>query len=387
MPEEKTDIKTRKMADSLDSPFVFKSSQLFIGLLVYVVGGLISGFSVYYISNNFQYLSDTWAYLQDPLLDEASFFRRNFYLGCIVSEDNTPCSRIDLEDITDAESFHTRYARRRWPVVVSVKSFSKLGWQVDKWSDDYLIKKIGNRPITVSDMRENSLMPDGRSFNTTLADFLTNTSSDRSRFITGVGSVAGANSIPAFPELINDILYPQFLMTTNFKEIKFALTIPPRLPVTEYTPKALLGLRQIMVADQLHVILKGVEEVVLFSPDDSFNLYPWKGLQFIAPNGFTSYSTYALNEAPVSGHPQYSTVIDPNSYDVNKFGRFKQARRLQCTLKSGDALYLPMGWWYSSTIIGYHQALDFVLGPAGLNMSGVRRGECRTMPHQNNGGA
>ena len=81
----------------------------------------------------------------------------------------------------------------------------------------------------------------------------------------------------------------------------------------------------------LHVYISqvyGDKDFIVFEPDQTKYLYP-------NPE-----------------QPNLSLVVDPYNFDRNKFPDFDLAKSTTFTVKQGETLFLPDGWWHATVING-----------------------------------
>jgi len=105
--------------------------------------------------------------------------------------------------------------------------------------------------------------------------------------------------------------------------------------------------------NNLYVLIKGRKKVKLYSPEDSFNLYPIGKIIDISHHG----SHYYCNER--DSHWSQITCETPESTIKEKFPRYLEAKPLYCEVNEGEMLYIPPGWWHEVTSYGNHIALNF----------------------------
>ena len=77
----------------------------------------------------------------------------------------------------------------------------------------------------------------------------------------------------------------------------------------------------------LHIQFNGEKECILFPPTESKYLYK-------VPNAVIAHQS-----------------IDFNNPDLEKWPALKKAKGYKCTLKHGDALYMPEGYWHHMTYL------------------------------------
>eukprot|EP01123_Difflugia_compressa_P015695 TRINITY_DN8966_c0_g1_i1.p1 TRINITY_DN8966_c0_g1~~TRINITY_DN8966_c0_g1_i1.p1 ORF type:complete len:161 (-),score=26.00 TRINITY_DN8966_c0_g1_i1:86-568(-) len=114
--------------------------------------------------------------------------------------------------------------------------------------------------------------------------------------------------------------------------------------------------------DNLYVLIQGTKKLRLYSPKDSFNLYPTGDIIDITPHGRHSYC-YQNNAhwSLITGFdlPQMTTQeIAASETLKQKFPRFAHAKSVECTLSEGEMLYIPNGWWHQVTSYGLTIALN-----------------------------
>jgi lysine-specific demethylase 8 len=94
------------------------------------------------------------------------------------------------------------------------------------------------------------------------------------------------------------------------------------------------------VPHNLHVHLTGRKRWLLFGPSESSRLYP-RGL--------------------FSGMPNFSQV-DPERPDYERYPRFRGATAFGGVLDSGEALFIPHGWWHHTRTLDDAVSMNFWWG-------------------------
>lgn len=148
--------------------------------------------------------------------------------------------------------------------------------------------------------------------------------SDNSQSSARIEYLAQHNLFDQIPALKNDIVVPDYCCVSNHND---------DVDDIELDIKAWLGPEGTispMHHDPKHNLLCqvfGHKRIILASPDDSGNLYPFEGTLL----GNTSQ-------------------IDPENLDVDAFPLIKNVKFYECTLHAGEMLYIPKssngGWWH-----------------------------------------
>jgi len=92
--------------------------------------------------------------------------------------------------------------------------------------------------------------------------------------------------------------------------------------------------------------------VKLFSPADSYNLYPFGVILDIEPRGHHSYCGFRDNHWSQVG-------LDKSEEEIRqKFPRYFDTKPMVCVVEEGEMLYIPGGWWHQVTSYGVHIAVN-----------------------------
>lgn len=207
------------------------------------------------------------------------------------------------------ERFWTKYFHLRQPVKL-VNCINH--WPaINKWNDlNYFISKAGYRtvPIELGKKYDNDDWSQGMfRFGEFLSEFMSS------------NSVAGSTAYLAqhdlfdqIPLLRKDIEIPDYCAIGSGEPIIKSWIGPVNTVSTMHTDDKQNLLCQVM----------GEKLVILAAPEESLNLYLYEGL---------------LNN---------TSQVDPEHLDYNEFPLAKNVRFFHVTLKDGEILYIPKGWFH-----------------------------------------
>jgi len=253
-----------------------------------------------------------------------------------------------------AEEFYKGYLEPCRPVIIEVPGgLSTLGWNTSNWTEDYLISKVGDLMINV----EKKITDEG------------------------FGRRSDKLQMP-FPEFLGHIFHANLtdpnrdLYYLNLQNIEFGSIVQPPLTLLSedwYIPPFFLS-RPTTAAnlwigasdpttgsksglhhdygDNLYVLIKGRKKVRLFSPADSFNVYPMGTINYVTKNGQHSFCWHPDN------HWSQLNLNLPEEQVKAQWPRYSDANPLECTVEEGEMLFIPNGWWHQVTSYGIHMAIN-----------------------------
>jgi Cupin-like domain len=94
------------------------------------------------------------------------------------------------------------------------------------------------------------------------------------------------------------------------------------------------------LTDTLLAQIIGTKRIVMYSPDQASNLYPFKNF---------------------NGHQQ--CWVDPSAPNVDRFPRFSDAQPVEVVLHPGQVLVNPTGWFHCVYATGETMSVSFALRP------------------------
>lgn len=224
-----------------------------------------------------------------------------------------PIERIGAVSV---EEFRRRYDDNDRPVIITGGASH---WPaMKKWSIAFMRDKVGDKMVPVQaspDGRIPAFPEKGFSENSqvlTLREFIDLTfgpQRDDSTYYYCDGKPMDAD----FPELLEDVEFPPFMSGLR-------------------APRAFVWIGREGTNTTLHydnrfnllVMVKGVKRVLLFSPDQTPDLYPY----------------------PVHATSPNLSRLSLQQLDYQRFPRAKRIKALEGVLQPGDMLFMPCAWWH-----------------------------------------
>ena len=238
---------------------------------------------------------------------------------------NPNISEIDRRSGLSKKEFYNTYVKKSLPVVITDKgewtSLEKFTSEYFKSNYDHLTKTIDGKSYKLSEIIElcKSSTPENKAPYPNIYDVQRD-----------------------FPEYINDIPEMVYGKSNRLQSRLLSKFISKRTNKRElfFGGKGCsfptLHIDYLGVHTQLTQLI-GDKDFILYSPDQTPYLYPDK-----------------INH-------NYSPVDFMNP-DYDKFPLFKNAKAIKTTLKPGDTMFIPSGWWHTTYIHNFNltYAIDHV---------------------------
>ncbi|SDB61048.1 Cupin-like domain-containing protein [Flavobacteriaceae bacterium MAR_2010_188] len=209
------------------------------------------------------------------------------------------------------EDFIKYYYTPQQPVIIEELSRDWPAYK--KWDLDYIQSKAGDQIVPLYNNeptkgRQNSVVPAKKMKLYDYIEILKTQPTDLRMFF--------YNILQKMPELIEDFNYPEI-----------GLKFFKKLPVMFFGGKGskVLAHYDMDLADLVHFHFHGTKNVTLFAPDQARFLY----------------------KVPFTVHNL--EVIDMDNPDFEKYPVLQNVKGLHATMKHGDALYIPSGFWHYIT--------------------------------------
>lgn len=219
-----------------------------------------------------------------------------------------PITRI--KSISKADFIENFYKPQR-PVLI--EELTKDWPAYVKWNLDYIQSLAGDQVVPLYNNeptkgRQNSVVPAKKMKLYDYINILKTQPTDLRMFF--------YNVLQKMPQLLDDFSYPDV-----------GLTFFKKLPVMFFGGKGskVLAHYDMDLADLLHVHFHGTKNVTLFAPDQAKHLY----------------------KVPFTVHNL--ETIDMDEPDFEMYPALQLAEGISVTMKHGDALYMPSGYWHYIT--------------------------------------
>lgn len=241
----------------------------------------------------------------------------------MVSQKNV--SEIERCSGLSEKEFYNTYVKNSVPVVVTDKakwvSSEKFTPEFFKSNYDHLERTIDGKTYTLSEIIElcKASTPENRAPYPNIYDL----NKDFPEYVEDIPLIVYGKS----NRLFSSLLLNTFAKRTNQRQLFFGgkgCSFP------------ILHIDYLGVHTQLTQII-GEKDFILYSPDQTPYFYPDEVLR---------------NQSPVN-------IMDP---DYEKFPLFKKAKAITTTLKPGETLFIPSGWWHTTYIHNFNltYAIDHV---------------------------
>lgn len=256
------------------------------------------------------------------------------------------------------ETFYRDFYVPRIPVIIKTESFAQLGWQTDRWDNDYLLYKAGSQQVMVLKRNNSSnFSPDDAqyvpmAFHEFIRHVMANPAGNRDIYL----NLQKGNIIEApLLQLLGDFNIPVY-----FKDlILCSLNVWMGNSSESITTPLHHDFN-----DNLYAVVEGCKHFTLFPPAQANNLYPQGELLEVEANGYIKYKDLS--------HKPHMSKLDPANVDLIEFPRYASAAptRIECTVQKGEMLFLPTGWFHQVTSRGRHIAVSFFSMPPSLEQLG-----------------
>jgi hypothetical protein len=211
-------------------------------------------------------------------------------------------------------AFRRDYQEPRKPVILTGLM---EGWPARRWTLETLRQRYGDRQVTAVRVREGQVVHGKREGipydSIRFGDFL-----DELEGKTELRHYVVFPVSEVLPELIDEFILPEYCRDAPWFRARFWLSAAHnRSPLHRDPP------------DNLFAQILGKKRFVLFPPDETKNLYPYRFW---------------------SGLPDFSQ-FDAEDPDYTRFPNARRAERIECEVGAGEVLYLPRYWWHQVTSV------------------------------------
>lgn len=237
-----------------------------------------------------------------------------------ISARSAPLERLERRDMPPLEVFLQEYARACRPVILVdvVKT-----WDVRALSPEQLKARFGSLRVVprVGDYVAAAFTSHHTYAQLSLAEYLDMIQAP----LAGEGPppYLGNNAVP--DGMLGSIQYPPFFVPETCGRPNMWLG-----PAGTITP-----LHRDLVDNALAQVF-GSKQLILFPPEQSRFLYTWSNSKLLD-----------------------GAKVDPEHPDLEQYPLFEQARGLECTLESGELLFIPAGWFHKVRALSLSLSISF----------------------------
>ncbi len=224
---------------------------------------------------------------------------------------------IDKRANLSYKEFEQEYLFPRKPVVITDAT---AHWKASEWTPQWFKEKYADKIVSTDqgDMRMDAFI-----------DAITDNSGKPGPFL------REQPLKDVFPDLVDHVLPTPPYILPNWLGDKYAVgRINERLNRESYIEVNFCGRRNFpyLHIDDLgvHAFITqhyGDKQIIVFPPDQEKFLYR-------------------------KDKQRFSQIPDVNNPDLEKFPLFAQAKPLRITLKAGESVFMPCGWWHTTVVPG-----------------------------------
>lgn len=239
-------------------------------------------------------------------------------------------ARVELSSLTP-EFFFEKYQKTGTPVIIT-------GWQADDWNIEYLHEHLGNQEFLFRYYGQKRYQQDKRTWK-------------------NIGSGVPLQTMP-FADYVEMLRTHQahvqdiYLAKCSLKDTSLANNYSFRSIGEKLGLNKPIGDLNLWVAPGGHIEclhydsldgilmqLHGAKKVLLFPPNQTYNLYP--------------FPVFVHLLRGLELRSWFSTAY-PENPDFVAFPKLKQAlaNKQEVILEPGEMLYIPMGWWHEVIALG-----------------------------------
>lgn len=301
-----------------------------------------------------------WLETVDPLVN---------YWGHLVEADGLEPPRLDT--VPSSFQFMNEYVLPRKPVLFRFPGGfdAALNWKTHKWTNEYLMDVIGADTEMVAEEQPSNVSETVgiNKKKIRAGDFFRSMDDDAPdsgiRYYSHTQDPLNEPPTADFPDGHMSQLMSSILsrLTNDFGIPSFALTMPMQ-KINWWFGRAKgangsVSRLHMDDMDNVYALVKGHKRIQLFSPADTWNLYPYGSLEQVTPNGKIEFSSREYMD-------RFSQIDMREPVDYDKYPRFANATRYVIDMKAGELLFIPARWFHCVQSFGTHLAVNFWFAPA-----------------------
>lgn len=248
--------------------------------------------------------------------------------------------------------FRENYLLRRRPVMIRAGDLKQLGWRTDRWTPDYLIQRVGSRPVDVQVRQGGVFSPVGpgshkrMAFDEFVRRVMEGEETTESLYLNLQGYERQLG--PPLLQLLGDFTLPVYFRDAEIRWINLWMGRTAGTTQSQMHHD---------YHDNLYCVVSGAKRFVVFPPSDAPNLYTRARPVRIDPNGVIHYAPQDRDRDP------HFSMIRTDRVDHRRFPNYAHTHPREARIEAGDLLFLPAGWFHEVHSEGTHMAINFWADP------------------------